>query len=81
MTNLSFPFARLMFGSLISATDPVATLAILGKRKSDPQLYSLIFGEVSVFKEFICCDLMVFVISPCSTTLLQSRSTSTCSAY
>jgi len=39
------PVEALMFGSLISATDPVATLAILGKRKSDPQLYSLIFGE------------------------------------
>lgn len=37
----------LMFGSLISATDPVATLAILGSPhvNADETLYALVFGE------------------------------------
>jgi sodium/hydrogen exchanger 8 len=34
-----------LFGSLISATDPVTTLAILGNVKADQNLYYLIFGE------------------------------------
>jgi NhaP-type Na+/H+ or K+/H+ antiporter len=36
-----------LFGALISATDPVATLAILGapELKADPLLYALVFGE------------------------------------
>jgi len=37
----------LLFGSLISATDPVATLSIMGSpgTQVDPTLYSLVFGE------------------------------------
>lgn len=37
----------LIFGALISATDPVATLAILGSKhvNADELLYSLVFGE------------------------------------
>jgi sodium/hydrogen exchanger 8 len=37
----------LMFGALISATDPVATLAILGSShvNADETLYALVFGE------------------------------------
>ena len=37
----------LLFGSLISAVDPVATLSILGNPeiKCDPLLYNLVFGE------------------------------------
>ena len=36
-----------LFGALISAVDPVGTLAVLGKPELniDPMLYSLIFGE------------------------------------
>jgi len=36
-----------LFGSLISATDPVATLAILGSAEvnADPLLYAIVFGE------------------------------------
>jgi sodium/hydrogen exchanger 8 len=36
-----------MFASLLSAVDPVATLAILGDENinADPLLYSLVFGE------------------------------------
>ncbi|KAH8824051.1 sodium/hydrogen exchanger [Flagelloscypha sp. PMI_526] len=35
----------LMFGSTLSATDPVTILAIFNQYKVDPQLYSIIFGE------------------------------------
>ena len=35
----------LIFGSLISATDPVTVLAIFGKMGADRDLYSLVFGE------------------------------------
>lgn len=45
--NANDPLECLMFGSLISAVDPVATLAILGSDEinADPLLYSLVFGE------------------------------------
>ena len=41
------PIEALLFGALISAVDPVATLAIMGNKEvnCDPLLYSLIFGE------------------------------------
>jgi sodium/hydrogen exchanger-like protein 6/7 len=35
----------LIFGSTLSATDPVTILAIFNTYKVDPQLYSIIFGE------------------------------------
>lgn len=43
----SNPSESLMFGSLISSIDPVATLSILGDEsmRVDPLLYSLVFGE------------------------------------
>jgi len=39
------PKEALLLGALLSATDPVATLATLGQLKVEPQLYSIIFGE------------------------------------
>ncbi|CAM9466869.1 unnamed protein product, partial [Heterosigma akashiwo] len=41
------PMEPLIFGALISAVDPVATLSILGtpELNCDPLLYSLVFGE------------------------------------
>ncbi|KAJ8614118.1 hypothetical protein CTAYLR_004650 [Chrysophaeum taylorii] len=41
------PMEALLFGSLISAVDPVATLSIMGSPElnCDPLLYSLVFGE------------------------------------
>ena len=41
------PLECLLFGAVISATDPVATLAMLGSQDVDahPLLYSLVFGE------------------------------------
>jgi sodium/hydrogen exchanger-like protein 6/7 len=35
----------LIFGSTLSATDPVTILAIFNQLKVDPKLYSIIFGE------------------------------------
>jgi hypothetical protein len=41
-----FPFHYcLVFSSIISATDPVSVLSAFEGRSSDPNLYSLIFGE------------------------------------
>mmetsp|Transcript_62132 Transcript_62132/g.140535 ORF Transcript_62132/g.140535 Transcript_62132/m.140535 type:complete len:520 (-) Transcript_62132:148-1707(-) len=41
------PMEAMMFGALISAVDPVATLSIMGNPElhCDPLLYSLVFGE------------------------------------
>mmetsp|Transcript_766 Transcript_766/g.760 ORF Transcript_766/g.760 Transcript_766/m.760 type:complete len:534 (-) Transcript_766:333-1934(-) len=41
------PMEALLFGALISAVDPVATLSIMGNPKlnCDPLLYNLVFGE------------------------------------
>eukprot|EP00667_Euglena_gracilis_P015965 EG_transcript_16623 len=37
--------AALVFGAIISATDPVTTLAVFKQLKADVHLYSLVFGE------------------------------------
>lgn len=41
------PMEALLFGALISAVDPVATLSIMGNPKlnCDPLLYNIVFGE------------------------------------
>lgn len=48
----------LLFGTVLSATESVAVLALLGnkERPSDPLLYSLVFGE-SVFNDAVCIVL------------------------
>jgi sodium/hydrogen exchanger 8 len=45
--DTSSPMEALLFGALISAVDPVATLSVMGNPKlnCDPLLYSLVFGE------------------------------------
>ena len=45
--DTSNPLEALLFGALISAVDPVATLSIMGspELKCDQLLYSLVFGE------------------------------------
>lgn len=43
--DFSSPLEPMLFGSLISATDPVATLAILSTVSIPPVLFVLIFGE------------------------------------
>ncbi|KAF9973035.1 monovalent cation:H+ antiporter, CPA1 (nhx1), partial [Modicella reniformis] len=42
--QLSF-LDSMIFGSVLSATDPVTILAIFNQLKVDPKLYSIIFGE------------------------------------
>jgi sodium/hydrogen exchanger 8 len=46
----------LVFGSLISSTDPVSTLAVFQKKRVDPQLFYLVFGE-SVLNDAVCLVL------------------------
>jgi NhaP-type Na+/H+ or K+/H+ antiporter len=46
----------LLFGSLISATDPVTVLALFKELKVDPDLYSNVFGE-SVLNDAIAIVL------------------------
>jgi sodium/hydrogen exchanger 8 len=41
----SSPRQGLLFGTLLSATDTVATIAVLRQMGVEPQLYALIFGE------------------------------------
>ena len=51
----SYPFTTkdsFAFGSLISATDPVAVLAIFKEMDADENLYSIVFGE-SIFNDAI----------------------------
>ena len=46
-----------MFGALISATDPVATLSIMGAVNADPVIYILVFGE-SVLNDAVAIVLV-----------------------
>ena len=48
----------LLFGAIISATDPVATLAVLGSKEvnAHPLLYTLVFGE-SVLNDAVAMTL------------------------
>ena len=50
------------FGSLISATDPVAVLAIFKQMDADENLYSIVFGE-SIFNDAISIVMYDTVIS------------------
>lgn len=56
--NPDNPMEALLFGSLISAVDPVATLSIMGNAelRCDPLLYSLVFGE-SVLNDAVAISL------------------------
>lgn len=47
----------LTFGALISATDPVSTLAVFQVKRVDPQLFYLVFGE-SVLNDAVVRDSM-----------------------
>lgn len=61
----------LLFGALISATDPVTVLAIFKELKVDPNLYSNVFGE-SVLNDAVAIvlyrTLIAFLAQEVSTT-------------
>lgn len=57
--GMSFPLSimeGICFGSLISATDPVSTLAVFTELKVDPTLFYLVFGE-SVMNDAVAITL------------------------
>lgn len=58
--NVSLPDA-LIFGSLISATDPVTVLAIFNELRVDVDLYALVFGE-SVLNDAVCLVLYSSIV-------------------
>ena len=55
--DFSTPLDSYLFGALISATDPVATLSIMGAVNVDPVIYILIFGE-SVLNDAVAIVLV-----------------------
>jgi solute carrier family 9 (sodium/hydrogen exchanger), member 8 len=46
------PIETITFGSLISATDPVSTLAVFSELRVHPTLFYLVFGESVSFASF-----------------------------
>ena len=56
------PKEGMLFGTLLSATDTVATIAVLRQMGVDPQLYALIFGE-SVLNDAVAVVLFQTVSS------------------
>lgn len=55
------------FGSLVSAVDPVATLAIFNALEIDPVLYMLVFGE-SILNDAVAIVLTNTIIELADTT-------------
>ena len=66
----------LIFGALISAVDPVATLAIFHALDVDPTLYMLVFGE-SVLNDAIAVVLYRTLVSFIGTPLTSANAVST----
>ena len=60
--NFSGPLDSYLFGALISATDPVATLSIMSRVNADPVVYTLIFGE-SVLNDAVAIVLVRIIES------------------
>ncbi len=56
------PVESFAFGSMISAVDPVATLAIFQALDIDPILYMLVFGE-SMLNDAVAIVLTSYVCS------------------
>lgn len=56
------PKESFAFGSLISATDPVAVLAVFKALNADDQLFSLVFGE-SIMNDAVSIVLYRTIIS------------------
>ena len=66
-TGLLTPMEAAAFAALISAVDPVATLAIFGSTGADPKLNALIFGE-SVLNDAVSIVLFKVVLQLSQTT-------------
>ena len=66
----------LMFGSTLSATDPVTILAIFNQYKVDPKLYHIIFGE-SLLNDAVSIVMYEWVgtINCCTCLRIQKRLT------
>ncbi|KAK1316579.1 Sodium/hydrogen exchanger 6 [Acorus calamus] len=65
MLMYKLPFVEcLMFGALISATDPVTVLSIFQELGTDMNLYALVFGESvlndAVLQNLECCLFVLF---------------------
>lgn len=58
---ITYFFFSFVFGSLISAVDPVATLAIFHALNVDPLLNMLVFGE-SILNDAVAIVLTRFVL-------------------
>lgn len=58
--SLSF-LDSMIFGSVLSATDPVTVLTIFQSLKVDPKLYSIVFGE-SILNDVVSIVLYEFVL-------------------
>ncbi|EKX36030.1 hypothetical protein GUITHDRAFT_117819 [Guillardia theta CCMP2712] len=56
------PKEGLLFGSMMSATDPIGTLAVMGSLDVDTQLYSIVFGE-SVINDAVAVVLFQTFLS------------------
>ena len=65
--GLLTPMEAAAFAALISAVDPVATLAIFGSTGADPKLNALIFGE-SVLNDAVSIVLFKVVLQLSQTT-------------
>jgi sodium/hydrogen exchanger-like protein 6/7 len=60
--SLSF-LDSMIFGSVLSATDPVTVLTIFQSLKVDPKLYSIVFGE-SILNDVVSIVLYELVLNP-----------------
>ena len=75
----------LTFGALLSATDPVTTLAVFQQKRVDPQLFYLVFGEIylslplsNILNPIVITSLIhsfkFLQVNPSSTTPLELSS-------